>query len=120
MGSGRDGGAGAGGEAEEEAHLGQEGEGGELQEQWDHHQDFAETLRRWKKWQTVCSKTLADCCGSRSRCCLCNPPTPSPAGKCRVSRLKEQAELLESRFVGMETFGSLGSSIAAFALFNIV
>merc|ERR1711874_651921 len=37
-----------------------------------------------------------------------------------VSRLKEQAELLESRFVGMETFGSLGSSIAAFAVFNIV
>merc|ERR1711974_262690 len=37
-----------------------------------------------------------------------------------VSMLKEQAELLESRFVGMETFGSLGSSIAAFAVFNIV
>merc|ERR1712179_668473 len=37
-----------------------------------------------------------------------------------VSRLKEQAELLESRFIGMETFGSLGSYIAVFALFNIV
>merc|ERR1712080_58277 len=37
-----------------------------------------------------------------------------------VSRLKEQAELLESRFVGMETFGSLGPYIAIFALFNIV
>ena len=34
--------------------------------------------------------------------------------------MKEQAELLESRFVGMETFGSLGSVIAAFAVFNIV
>ena len=34
--------------------------------------------------------------------------------------MKEQAELLESRFVGMETFGSLGSAIAAFAVFNIV
>ena len=38
----------------------------------------------------------------------------------QVSRLKEQAELLESRFVGMETFGSLGSYMAAFAVFNIV
>ena len=38
----------------------------------------------------------------------------------QVSRLKEQAELLESRFVGMETFGSLGPVIAAFAVFNIV
>ena len=38
----------------------------------------------------------------------------------QVSRLKEQAELLESKFVGMETFGSLGSVIAAFAVFNIV
>ena len=41
-----DGGAGAGGEAEEEVDLEEEGEGGEHQEQWDHHQDFAEALRR--------------------------------------------------------------------------
>merc|ERR1712115_285014 len=37
-----------------------------------------------------------------------------------VSRLKEQAELLESKFLGIETFGTLGSVIAAFAVFNIV
>merc|ERR1712192_55213 len=37
-----------------------------------------------------------------------------------VSRLKEQAELFESRFVGMETFGAFGFHMAVFAVFNII
>merc|ERR1712080_258610 len=83
-----DGGAGAGGEAEEEVDLEEEGEGGEHQEQWDHHQDFAEALRRWKKWQAgACNsgskKTLADCCCSCSCCCLRDTPSTSPTGECR-------------------------------------
>ena len=41
----RDGGAWPGGQLEEEAEVDQEGEGGD--QQWHHHQDLAETLRRW-------------------------------------------------------------------------
>merc|ERR1711971_439201 len=78
----RHGGAGAGGQVEEQVELEEEGEGGELHQQWDRHQDAAEALRRWKKWQGVC-ETLADCCGAVSCCSLRNTPRPSPAGKCR-------------------------------------
>ena len=42
----RDGGAGAGGQVEEQVELEEEGEGGELHQQWDRHQDAAEALRR--------------------------------------------------------------------------
>ena len=90
----RDGGAWPGGQLEEEAEVDQEGEGGD--QQWHHHQDLAETLRRWwpmliylimlkltrwKNWQAGC-KTLAECGRALPCCRLRHPPLPSPTGQC--------------------------------------